>query len=126
MGVIEEIKEEVKADEIFVCNVCLVQMKPEETALRLKEKDEDEDCRLSYCEKCVEADKQLKEKQVYMMRMLISKALLSCDKETQEEIRKELMKEQPTQYEFIQDLFGLERKIEYLDEDKNVIHTVIE
>ncbi len=126
MGVIEEIKEEVKVDEIFVCNVCLIQMKPEETALRLKEKDEDEDCRLSYCEKCVEADKQLKEKQVYMMRMLISKALLSCDKETQEEIRKELMKEQPTQYEFIQDLFGLERKIEYLDEDKKVIRTIIE
>jgi hypothetical protein len=122
MAVIEEIKEE----EIFVCHKCLIQMKNEETAMRLKEKEEDEECRISYCEKCVSEDAELKEKQTYMMRMMVSQALLGCDKATQEEIKQELMKEQPKQYELIKDLFGLDRKVEYLDEDKNVIRTVIE
>ena len=122
MGVVEEIKEE----EIFVCNVCLIQMKDTETALRLKEKDEDETCSLSYCEKCVSENPDLKDKQTYMIRMLVSQALLKCDKETQEEIKQTLMKEQPTQYESIKDLFGLDRKIEFKDEDGTVLKTIIE
>jgi len=74
MGVVEEIIE-----EIFECKICLVKMKDTETALRLKDKDEDETCSLSYCEKCVSDNPDLKDKQTYMIRMLVSEALLKCD-----------------------------------------------
>lgn len=121
MGVVEEIIE-----EIFECKICLVKMKDTETALRLKDKDEDETCSLSYCEKCVSDNPDLKDKQTYMIRMLVSEALLKCDKETQEEIKQALMKDQPTQFEYIKDLFGLDRKIEFKDENGIILKTVIE
>ena len=109
----------------FICRLCAKALRGEETALRVKEKEEDTDCTLAYCEDCVNKDPALKDKQIFLMRMLISQALLTCDKETQEEIKKEIRQSLPEDYKNIQDLFGLSRTIEVADESGNVIETIV-
>ena len=122
MGIITEVIEE----ELFVCHVCLIQMKSTETALRLKEKDSDTECKLAYCQKCVSQDSSLKEKQTFLMRMLISQALMGMDTETQEEIKKELQHSAPEDFKHIEDLFGLKRTIEVKDEEGNLVQKIVE
>ena len=109
----------------FSCRICSRSMAGEETALRVKEKEEDSDCSIAYCEECVAKDPALKDKQIFLMRMLISQALLTCDKETQEEIKREISQAQPEDYKNIQDLFGLSRTIEVADESGNIIEKII-
>jgi hypothetical protein len=122
MGIISEVPD----DEIFVCHVCLIQMKSEETALRLKEKDTDTECKLSYCQRCVSQDSGLKDKQIFLMRMMISQALMGMDTETQKEIEEELKMTVPEEYKDIKDLFGLKRTIEVKDEEGNLVQRVEE
>ena len=93
---------------VFICDVCAHGFVQDEIGLILVDKEDDKKTK-NYCIECVKKDEELLATQTHHERLLISKALQTCDLETEKIIEAELRQSMGGEFEKIKDLFGLEK-----------------